>query len=46
MAAIMQNKANFRKARMNANIYTIMDYVNFSSLGQRKNKPKQSQCQT
>jgi len=39
----MQNKANFRKARMNANIFTIRDYVNFSVLGLRKNKAKQSQ---
>jgi len=35
----MQNKPNFRKAKMNVNIYNIKDYQNFIPLAVRKNKP-------
>ena len=36
----MQNKPNFRKAKMNVNNYYIKDYQNFISLAGYKNKPK------
>jgi len=35
----MQNKTNFRKAKMNVNIYYINDYENFIPLAGQKNKP-------
>jgi len=35
----MQNKPNFRKAKMNVNIYNIKDYQNFIPLAGYKNKP-------
>jgi len=35
----MQNKPNFRKAKMNINIYNIKDYQNFIPLAGYKNKP-------
>jgi len=39
----MQNKANFRKAKMNASLYTTKDYEKKLAFGLRKNKAKQSQ---
>jgi len=41
----MQNKANFRKAKMNINLYLTMAYKNETAFRVRKNKPKQSQFQ-
>jgi hypothetical protein len=41
--SIMQNKPNFRKAKMNANDFSQKDYENKSRLLTRKNKPKQTQ---
>jgi len=41
--SIMQNKPNFRKAKMNANDFSQKDYENKSRLRTRKNKPKQTQ---
>jgi len=35
----MQNKPNFRKARMNVNIYNAMTYEKFIPLAGQKNKP-------
>jgi hypothetical protein len=35
----MQNKPNFRKAKMNVNIYYIKDYQIFIPLAGQKNKP-------
>ena len=35
----MQNKPNFRKAKMNVSIYNIKDYQNFIPLAGQKNKP-------
>jgi len=35
----MQNKPNFRKAKMNVSIYNIKDYQNFIPLAGYKNKP-------
>ncbi len=35
----MQNKPNFRKAKMNVNIYYTKDYQNFIPLAGQKNKP-------
>ena len=40
---IMQNKPNFRKAKMNLNFYSQKDYENKPAFGVQKNKPKQSQ---
>jgi len=39
----MQNKPNFRKATMNANIFVTMNYKNFIPLAGQKNKPNQTQ---
>jgi hypothetical protein len=36
---IMQNKANFRKAKMNINIYYTKSYNNETAFRRRKNKP-------
>jgi len=36
----MQNKPNFQKTKMSANIYIKKDYKDFRVLGLRKNKPK------
>jgi hypothetical protein len=41
----MQNKPNFRKAKMNANAFSTMNYKDFIPLAGYKNKPKQSQFQ-
>jgi hypothetical protein len=46
MTLIMQNKAYFRKARMNANIFVTKDYENETDFRLRENKPNQSQFQT
>ncbi len=35
----MQNKPNFQKSQMNANLYNTMDYEIFLSLTGQKNKP-------
>ena len=35
----MQNKPNFRKAKMNANLYDTMPYKDFIPLAGYKNKP-------
>jgi hypothetical protein len=35
----MQNKPNFRKAKMNVSIYNIKGYHNFTPLAGQKNKP-------
>ncbi len=39
MTSIMQNKPNFRKAKMNVNIYYTKAYNNETASGSRKNKP-------
>jgi penicillin-binding protein-related factor A (putative recombinase) len=39
----MQNKANFRKAKMNENLFAAKDYENETAFRLRKYKPKQSQ---
>jgi hypothetical protein len=41
----MQNKANFKKARMDVNIYLQRDYGNKSAFAVTENKPKQTQSQ-
>jgi len=41
-----QNKANFRKAKIDVKLYVTKDYENAHLLGCRKNKAKQSQFQT
>ncbi len=38
-ALFMQNKPNFRKAKMNLNIYNTMDYENISDWTIGQNKP-------
>ena len=40
---IMQNKPNFRKAKMNVNFYSTKDYENVPRRRTRKNKPNQTQ---
>jgi len=35
----MQNKPNFRKAKMNANVFVTMDYENISDWTLGQNKP-------
>ena len=45
MTLIMQNKANFFKAKINVNFYLQKDYENISRRGLRKNKPNQTQFQ-
>jgi len=35
----MQNKPNFRKAKMNANVFLTTDYKNFILLAGYENKP-------
>jgi len=35
----MQNKPNFRKSKMNLNIYNTMNYEKFIPLAGQKNKP-------
>jgi len=42
----MQNKANFRKAKMNENLFAAKDYENETAFRLQKYKPKQSQFQT
>jgi len=42
----MQNKPNFRKAKMNVTFYAQRDYENLRLPGQQKNKPNQTQFQT
>jgi hypothetical protein len=37
---IMQNKPNFRKAKMNVNLYITTYYEKFVPLAGQKNKPK------
>jgi hypothetical protein len=39
----MQNKANFRRAKMNAKGFSKRDYENKPAFGVQENKPKQSQ---
>ena len=41
----MQNKANFKRAKMNANAFSQKDYENETTLRPQKNKPKQTQSQ-
>jgi len=41
----MQNKANFRKAKMKLNSYSTKDYENETAFGLWENKPNQSQSQ-
>jgi len=36
-----QNKPNFRKAKMNINLYVTKDYENETTFRLQKNKPKQ-----
>ncbi len=45
MTLIMQNKANFKRAKMNANAFSQKDYENETTLRLRKNKPNQTQFQ-
>jgi len=42
----MQNKANFRNAKMNENLFATKDYENETAFRLQKYKPKQSQFQT
>jgi hypothetical protein len=42
----MQNKANFRKAKMKLNSYSTKDYENEQLCRLRQNKPNQTQFQT
>jgi len=39
----MQNKPNFRKAKMNVNLYVIKEYENETAFRLEQNKPNQSQ---
>jgi len=39
----MQNKANFRNAQMNENLFATKDYENETDFRLRKYKPNQSQ---
>ena len=39
----MQNKANFRKVRMNASFFAAKDYENNCACGVQENKPNQTQ---
>jgi len=41
----MQNKANFRSAKINENLFATKDYENEIAFRLRKYKPKQSQFQ-
>ncbi len=41
-----QFKANFRKAKMNVNLYVIKEYENETAFRLRENKPNQTQFQT
>jgi len=40
---IMQNKANFRKPKMNESLFATKAYENETALRLEQNKPKQSQ---
>jgi release factor glutamine methyltransferase len=42
----MQNKPNFRKAKMNVTAYTTEEYENLTLCRRGENKPKQTQFQT
>jgi len=42
----MQNKPNFRNAKMNENLFATKDYENETAFRLQKYKPKQSQFQT
>ena len=39
----MRNKPNFRKAKMNENLFAAKGYKNETAFGLQKYKPKQSQ---
>ena len=39
----MQNKANFRTAKINENLFATKDYENETTLRLEQNKPNQSQ---
>jgi len=41
----MQNKPNFRKAKMKLNFYSAKDYENETAFSLRENKPNQTQFQ-
>jgi len=41
----MQNKPNFRKAKMNESLFAAKDYVNETAFSLRKYKPNQTQFQ-
>ncbi len=45
MTLIMQNKANFKRAKMNANAFSQKDYENETAFRPQKNKPNQTQFQ-
>ncbi len=45
ISSFMQNKANFRKAKMNVNFYSTKDYENERLSRLRENKPNQTQFQ-
>ncbi|MHC4644825.1 MAG: hypothetical protein ACYTBJ_04940 [Planctomycetota bacterium] len=45
-ARFMQNKPNFRKAKMNVNFCPTKAYENENASGPRENKPNQTQFQT
>ncbi len=45
MTLIMQNKPNFRKAKMNANAFSQKDYENKTTFRLEQNKPNQTQFQ-
>jgi hypothetical protein len=44
-ALFMQNKPNFRKAKMNENVFATKDYDNESDFTLQQNKPSQTQFQ-
>ena len=46
MTLIMQNKPNFRKAKMNLNFYSTEDYENKSNWKLGENKPNTNPIQT
>ncbi len=45
MTLIMQNKANYKRAKMNANAFSQKVYENETTLRPQKNKPNQTQFQ-
>ncbi|MHC4602908.1 MAG: hypothetical protein ACYS6W_06205, partial [Planctomycetota bacterium] len=46
IAPFIQNKPNFRKAKMNVTAFITMNYEQITMNNANKNKPNQSQFQT